>query len=113
MLLLFNKLSLSFCFVLSELLTQLLLLLPDFVEVKGHITLLADDLRILLRTISTAVLGGRSRGILAPILRLAFCSGVDCLLCGLLQLSEVHLRSFRVLFQDTVIGLLPFVEDVF
>ena len=111
LLLLFLK---QFCLglglVISELLAQLFLLLPDLVEVERHVALLADDLG-LPGSVGAAVLRGGSGLVLACLLALS-CPSVKRFLGGLLQLSEVHLCTFGIFFKDAVVGFLPFGQDV-
>jgi hypothetical protein len=104
--LLFHLLGLLCCLFISHLFAQLFLLLTDFVQEVGHVGFTVElifgffgvDLRLLG--------AGRLR------CRFLLFLGVQSFLGCLFKLGEIHLGTLWVFFKYTLVGLLPFIQDV-
>lgn len=89
--------------ILSKLGDEALLLLPDLSQVDVH--LIVSHLRC-------AWLGFLARNSESGSALLAKCLLLHLCLGSFFELRKTHLRTFRVFFEDTLIGLTPFIKDV-
>lgn len=108
--------SLSSLLIVSQLFYKTLLLFSDLRQVDLHLVVSWGDAGP--RGSSFGLISGSHRRPL-PVSRVLRSLILSLLLLVLdrvprsfLKLSETHLRTFRVLFEDSLIGLLPLVEDV-